>query len=146
MRRPGNFADQQLATRRVFDQIRGQLGRNQTCPIPVFFVQPHALGGITRFGFDDDSHLTRLSDPAGLSSEMAYDDHGNLLRVTDALGHTTQFAYGEFVADLPTDVATLRRLLVAEWQPEGEYGSVPVEKVRELVAERYGREEWNRRR
>ena len=43
------------------------------------------------------------------------------------------------------DEATVKRLLVDEWQPEGDYGPGPLAKVRELVAEKYGRDEWNRR-
>ena len=52
----------------------------------------------------------------------------------------------EFLTNLPADAATVRRLLVAGWQPEGEYGPPPMDRVRELVAEKYAKEEWNRRR
>lgn len=54
--------------------------------------------------------------------------------------------HAEFVANLPVSVEAVKSLLVAEWRPEGEYGPVPLEKVRELVAEKYARDEWNRRR
>ena len=51
-------------------------------------------------------------------------------------------------SNLPTVGVSHRvpQRLVAEWQPEGEYAPIPLEKMRELVAEKYGREEWNRRR
>jgi lipoate-protein ligase A len=52
----------------------------------------------------------------------------------------------EFVMNLPATVDEVKRLLIAEWQPEGEYSPVPRAKVAELVAEKYGCEEWNRRR
>jgi lipoate-protein ligase A len=52
----------------------------------------------------------------------------------------------EFVTNLPVTVEEAKRLLVAEWQPEGEYAPLPLAKVGELVAEKYSREEWNRRR
>jgi lipoate-protein ligase A len=52
----------------------------------------------------------------------------------------------EFVTNLPITVEEARRLLVAEWRPEGEYTPLPLDKVRELVAEKYSRDEWNRRR
>jgi lipoate-protein ligase A len=55
-------------------------------------------------------------------------------------------AHAEFVANLPATVAEAKKLLVAEWQPDGDYAPVPLEKVRELVAEKYSRAEWNRRR
>lgn len=54
--------------------------------------------------------------------------------------------HAAFVTALPADTATLKRLLVEEWRPDGEYGPVPLDAVRELVAEKYGRDEWNRRR
>jgi lipoate---protein ligase len=54
--------------------------------------------------------------------------------------------HAEFVANLPVAVAEAKRLLVAEWQPEGDYAPVPLEKVRALVAEKYSRDDWNRRR
>jgi len=54
--------------------------------------------------------------------------------------------HAEFVTNLPITPAETKRLLVAEWQPEGEYEPVPLEKARELVAEKYSRDEWNRRR
>ena len=44
------------------------------------------------------------------------------------------------------DLHALKRLLIAEWQPEGEYDPAPMEKVLELVAEKYERDDWNRRR
>jgi lipoate-protein ligase A len=52
----------------------------------------------------------------------------------------------EFVTNLPADAATLKRLLITEWRPEGDYAPVPLDRARELVAEKYGRDEWNRRR
>lgn len=54
--------------------------------------------------------------------------------------------HAEFVTNLPVAVAEAKRLLVAEWRPEGDYVPVPLDKVRELVAEKYARDEWNRRR
>jgi lipoate-protein ligase A len=54
--------------------------------------------------------------------------------------------HSEFVANLPTTVAEAKRLLIEEWQADGEYGPLPWERVRELVAAKYSRDEWNRRR
>lgn len=54
--------------------------------------------------------------------------------------------HAEFVANLPATVAEAKCLLVAEWEPVGEYDPLPWETVRRLVAEKYGRDEWNRRR
>ncbi|HEY3788036.1 MAG TPA: lipoate--protein ligase family protein, partial [Urbifossiella sp.] len=45
----------------------------------------------------------------------------------------------EFLMNLPTTVAELKRLLIAEWRPEGEYGPAPMERVRVLIDEKYGR-------
>jgi lipoate-protein ligase A len=54
--------------------------------------------------------------------------------------------HAEFVTNLPANVATVRRLLLGEWKPTDEYGPPPLERVRELVAEKYGNDEWVRRR
>ena len=54
--------------------------------------------------------------------------------------------HAEFVANLPVSVEAAKALLVAEWHPDGEYTPLPLEAVRELVAEKYDRDEWNRRR
>ncbi|QJW95582.1 lipoate--protein ligase family protein [Frigoriglobus tundricola] len=54
--------------------------------------------------------------------------------------------HAEFVANLPITVEHAKRLLIAEWRPEAEYGPVPIEKVHELVAEKYARDEWTHRR
>ena len=54
--------------------------------------------------------------------------------------------HAEFVANLPVTVAAAKRLLVAEWAAEDDYAPVPLKRVRELVAEKYSRDEWNRRR
>ena len=55
-------------------------------------------------------------------------------------------AHAEFVANLPATTAEAKKFLVTEWQPDGDYAPVPLEKARELVAEKYSRAEWNRRR
>jgi lipoate-protein ligase A len=57
-----------------------------------------------------------------------------------------QRPHGDFVVNLPASVAEVKRLLIAEWQPEGEYEPLPWERVRDLVAEKYSRDEWNLRR
>lgn len=54
--------------------------------------------------------------------------------------------HAEFVTNLPISVEEAKRLLVAEWQPEGEYAPLPLLKVHELISEKYSRDEWNRRR
>jgi lipoate-protein ligase A len=55
-------------------------------------------------------------------------------------------SHSEFVTNLPVTVEEAKRLLIDEWRPEGECGPVPLEKVFELVAAKYSRDEWNRRR
>src|SRR5262245_45961205 len=39
--------------------------------------------------------------------------------------------HAEFVANLPATVAEVKQLLVAEWEPEGDYAPVPLDRVRE---------------
>lgn len=52
----------------------------------------------------------------------------------------------EFVTNLAARAEELKRLLIEEWQPDGDYAPVPLERAAELVAEKYSRDEWNRRR
>lgn len=54
--------------------------------------------------------------------------------------------HAEFVTNLPATTDVVRRLLAAEWQVAGEYESVPLELAHRLVADKYGRDDWNRRR
>jgi lipoate-protein ligase A len=54
--------------------------------------------------------------------------------------------HGAFVTNLAAGVHDVKRLLVEEWRPESVYAPVPGEKVGELVAAKYSRAEWNRRR
>lgn len=51
----------------------------------------------------------------------------------------------EFLTNLPATVAELKQLLIAEWQPEG-ICEAPLARVEQLIAEKYGCDEWNRRR
>jgi lipoate-protein ligase A len=55
-------------------------------------------------------------------------------------------AHAEFVANLTTTTAEVKRLLAAEWQADGEYEPTPWDLVRSLVAGKYSRDDWNRRR
>ena len=54
--------------------------------------------------------------------------------------------HSAFVRNLPVGAAEVKRLLVAEWKPDGVYEPVPVEKAEALVVEKYARDEWNLRR
>lgn len=54
--------------------------------------------------------------------------------------------HAEFVTNLPAAVEDVKRLLVAEWAPDGDYSPAPLEKAEGLVAEKYSRDEWTRRR
>jgi len=55
-------------------------------------------------------------------------------------------SHRDFLTKLPTDTETLKRCLRTAWAVDGEMASVPMALVRALVAEKYGREEWVRRR
>jgi lipoate---protein ligase len=55
-------------------------------------------------------------------------------------------SHSDFVMNLPVGVAEVKRLLIAEWQPAGEYEPLPLERAAELMTEKYSRDEWNRRR
>ena len=51
--------------------------------------------------------------------------------------------HGEFIANLPLGKDSLQDALLAAWPTSGEVDDWPRNRVHELVAERYGRDEWN---
>ncbi len=51
-----------------------------------------------------------------------------------------------FVGNLPTDALALREALIAAWSPTASRTAWPVERVRTLVEEQYGQDEWNLKR
>ncbi len=54
--------------------------------------------------------------------------------------------HAAFVTALPVGTAEVRERVVAAWGPAGVDPDPPLARVRELVAEKYGTDEWNRRR
>lgn len=54
--------------------------------------------------------------------------------------------HAEFVANLPLSVTDAKQMLIVGWGAAGDYAPVPLEAVRRLVGEKYGRDDWNRRR
>jgi lipoate-protein ligase A len=55
-------------------------------------------------------------------------------------------SHAEFVMNLPATTLDVKRSLIEEWRPIAENVELPMEAVRQLVEEKYGRDEWNRRR
>lgn len=53
--------------------------------------------------------------------------------------------HAEFVTNLPIGIEDAKRLLVGEWQPDGE-SAPPIARADELVAEKYSRDAWVFRR
>jgi lipoate---protein ligase len=54
--------------------------------------------------------------------------------------------HAEFLTSLPLDPWEVRGAVLAAWDVCGAYPDPPLERVRQLVAEKYGRDEWNLRR
>ena len=54
--------------------------------------------------------------------------------------------HAAFLRNLPCDAPELRRRLRRAWQVMAAHDAWPADTVRRLVAEKYGRAEWNRRR
>jgi lipoate-protein ligase A len=52
----------------------------------------------------------------------------------------------EFVMNLGISTDRAKAMIAAGWHPTGEYGPVPAEIIQRLVEEKYGREDWHRRR
>lgn len=55
-------------------------------------------------------------------------------------------SHNEFVTNLPLSAAEIRRVLVAAWHARPPRDQWPRAQTARLVAERYGRREWNERR
>jgi lipoate---protein ligase len=55
-------------------------------------------------------------------------------------------AHTDFVRNLPTDAENLKERLRTVWAATTPTWAWPTERVRQLVGEKYGQEEWNRRR
>jgi lipoate-protein ligase A len=54
-----------------------------------------------------------------------------------------QRAHGEFITNLPLCARALKKALQSAWSPKDVLVDWPRDRVRELVATRYGRAEWN---
>jgi RHS repeat-associated protein len=52
-----------------------------------------ALGNTTRFQYDAQSNLTRVTKPDGAIYQMSHDSRGNTTQIDDPLGNTTIMAY-----------------------------------------------------
>ena len=42
------------------------------------------MGGITRYGYDDNNNRTSVTDPLGNVTTFAYDSRGNVISITDS--------------------------------------------------------------
>jgi lipoate---protein ligase len=52
----------------------------------------------------------------------------------------------DFLTNLPFSTDRLKELLIAAWQARDVYSPVPKQRMSELIADKYGRDDWNRRR
>lgn len=55
-------------------------------------------------------------------------------------------SHADFLTNLPLGAAELRERVRAAWATSGEYPHPPLDRAGELVAEKYGRDDWTRRR
>ena len=131
---------------------RPQASGRGCAPLPVASVTREGISDLTLNG-------RKISGNAQQRKRRHFLHHGTLLcgmdlelvsrylrspeREPTYRGHRS---HGDFVANLPADVPTVRALLVNEWHPHGQHGELPWERVQTLVAEKYGTAEWTRRR
>ena len=78
-------------------------------------------GGITRFEFDANGSLLKLTDPKGRMRRWAYNVRQQVVSATDALGRLTQFSY-----DAVGNVETVTR-------PDGKVISMTYNAANELI-------------
>ena len=50
-------------------------------------------GGVTKYEYNNDNRIERLTNARGFTTSFSYDNRGNLLTETDALDRTTTFTY-----------------------------------------------------
>ncbi len=62
-------------------------------PTPNEMTIADALGSQTIYTFDNQSSITKITDPAGNITSMTYDEDLNLTSSTDATGNRTAFTY-----------------------------------------------------
>src|SRR5262245_59220851 len=138
------------------DQIRASnryvLGRVRNALTPVTAAAPEGTSDLAVGG-------VKISGNAQQRKRTHFLHHGTLLcdfdlRLIAKYLHAPERQpdyrrnrpHREFVMNLAATAPEVKRLLVAEWQAEGEYGPLPWDTLRELVAGKYSRDEWNRRR
>ena len=82
-----------------------------------------ALGQVTRLVYDSSGHVTRVFDPWGRHASFSYDASGNLIECIDMEGHTFQYTY-DTVTDRGTAGVYMTRLNTAQgpWSFSHYYG------------------------
>jgi YD repeat-containing protein len=55
--------------------------------------ETNALGETTRYTYDDDRNLARITDAGGSAYSFEYDERDNLIRITDPLNHAITMGY-----------------------------------------------------
>jgi lipoate-protein ligase A len=72
---------------------------------------------------------------------------GRYLRLPDRQPtYRARRAHEAFVTNLPAEPEELQRLIAMEWNAGRSFPNPPMARVAELIAEKYGSDEWNRRR
>ena len=125
-------------------------------------LRPHvatlALQGSSDLTLNDRKFLRQLSQQRKLSHAHLL-HHGTLLYAFDVAAiprylkapprqpeYRRMRGHMEFVTNLPIAAETLRGVMREVWHAGEALGVWPVEAVRQLVAEKYQRDEWIRRR
>jgi lipoate-protein ligase A len=136
----------QPATRYVMNRTRNAI-RDLVPDAAVEGVSDLAVGG------------RKFSGSAQQRKRMHFLHHGTLLcgfdlnlvsRYLKAPERQPEYRDGrghdEFLMNLPATVSEMKRRLIAEWKPNGERHTVPLERAAQLVSAKYACDEWNLRR
>ena len=138
----------------------------EIAPSARYVLQPlaRALAALSpEVAIDGISDLTisgrKVSGSAQQRKRMHFLHHGTLLcgfdleqvgRYLNAPERQPDYrderSHAEFVTNAPIDIARAKAEIVEAWQPASEYLNPPLDRVRELIAEKYGRAEWVGRR
>lgn len=136
------------ATAFVMGRLRAAVG-SQMSDVVVAGSGDLAVGGRKLAGSAQQrkrTHLLHHASVLGPSAETRDRIQRYLRRPEREPAYRAGRGHLDFLACVLRDDADLRRDVLAVWEPVGTYPNPPLGRVRELVAEKYGRDEWNRRR
>ncbi|QDV19876.1 putative lipoate-protein ligase A [Gimesia panareensis] len=143
-----HLAGIEATTRDILDRIRETLNTR----FPAHYIDLQGISDLTiqgrKFSGNSQRWLTRTLLHHGT---ILYDfDLDRIPRYLTSPEREPEYRshrnHLEFVTNYPVKASDLRQALIETWQADQEELPLPVDRVRQLVAEKYATEKWNLRR